>query len=117
MSNVSIVKSSRELTNREVLKITQRNNAHSIDTLTKENGKCVINPDLWVVVRVEADGKEPYERIYLIQGDDMFSTASVPFMQSFDTIVAAMKGEAFSIEAFRALSKRTNKEYLMCAIL
>ena len=120
--DVSISRSSRELTGRERLIVKDTLNALGLDEATQD-GSIDITPDFYAVLDVHneyAKGDKDYQQLVIISTDSVkYSTSSRSFIEAFLSIADEMSGEdeIWTVEAYRVPSKNyTGKEFLSCSI-
>lgn len=123
--NVSIKECSKELTNRERIRIKDTSNAVKLDEAANGDSPLVIEPDYYAVLAVHNEKSEnkDYE-VYIIvdTSGTKFVTGSTSFFTSFINIWSEMKDddsdEAWQIEVYKKDSKNyKGKQFLTCSIV
>ena len=121
--SVVIERSSRELSVKEKIQLTQNDNFVSLDKVVTENQPLVIKPKFYAVLNIHNErskGEKDFMN-YIIQADDgtYYKTGSNSFMESFEDIFTAMEptGEAYEVEILKRPSKNyEGKYFLSCNI-
>lgn len=123
--NVSIKESSKELTNRERIRIKDTSNAVKLDEAANGDSPLIIEPDYYAVLEVHNEKSEnkDYE-VYIIvdTSGTKFVTGSTSFFTSFANIWSEMidddSDEAWQIEVYKKDSKNyKGKQFLTCSIV
>lgn len=123
--NVSIKECSKELTNRERIRIKDTSNAVKLDEAANGDSPLIIEPDYYAVLAVHNEKSEnkDYE-VYIIvdTSGTKFVTGSTSFFTSFANIWSEMKDddsdEAWQIEVYKKDSKNyKGKKFLTCSIV
>lgn len=130
MSNykANIVKSSREFTARESIKVKDTSNAVGIDAALENTERLVITPVDYAVLEVENEnskmGKKYYQYIILDVDGTKYTTGSETFWSNFIDIFEEMAsevketGEEFKVEVYRKPSKNfEGKYFITCSLL
>ena len=119
---VTIIKTSKELSNKERIKIKDTMDAIGIDEAT-QSGAYEIQPDVWALLSVHneyARDNKDYDQLVILGADgEKYYTGSGSFIQAFIAIAEEMADdpEPWSISAYRVPSKNyTGKEFLSCSI-
>ena len=123
--NVQIIESSRELTKREKLLMSNVSNAVSIDSVVTEECPLVIEPKDYVRLQVHNekldDGKKDYEIIIVIDSSgNKYYTGSANAIDDFIDVYCDMVGEdeSYGVEFYKKLSKNYNGKYFIgCTII
>ena len=123
--SVSIKDCSKELTNRERIRIKDTSNAVKLDEAANGDSPLVIEPDYYAVLAVHNEKSEnkDYE-VYIIvdTSGTKFVTGSTSFFTSFIDIWGEMKDddsdEPWQIEVYKKDSKNyKGKQFLTCSIV
>lgn len=118
MFNTKLVEASRELSKKELFKVTDFNGTMKLDKETEEGNEVKIDVDYYAIVEVTNDSNEVYEVMVVVDKKTGFrySTGSSAFRNSFMKIVEVMDGEPFAIIVFKKESKRSGKTYIACTL-
>lgn len=117
-----VINSSKTLTPRETLKVTDTRNAEKIDDLTRD-AHFAFSPDYYVILNVhnEASKDKEYTQIIIITTDNRkLVTGSKSFIAEFTKIfeVMATETEPYEVEAYRVASKNySGKDFLTCSLV
>lgn len=121
--NVSVIRSTKELTPREKIRVKDFSNAVSLDEATKA-GKIVIDYGFHVVLGVhnEKSDNQDYTKTVLVDTNGTkYVTGSEAFLTTLEQIVDEMidAGESdFEIEVYKKDSKNyKGKQFLTCSIV
>lgn len=122
--SVTIKESSKELTAREKLKVTDIQICLPIDQkIDEHNGNLIIKPTDYVLLGVhnEKSDNKDYEVFVVIDiNGDMYSTSSKSFKESFMQIFEIMREEKeeYEICCFKVESKNyKGKSFIKCSIV
>lgn len=123
--NVTIRESSKDLSVKEKIALKDTSNAESIDAITAEQGKFVIDYSYHVVLDVhnEKSSNPDYVKVVVVdKSGNKYITGSESFLSSLGEIVeemtAAGEGENIQIECFRKESKNyKGKSFITCSLI
>ena len=122
---VTIRESSKDLSVKEKIALKDTSNAESIDAITAEQGKFVIDYSYHVVLDVhnEKSSNPDYVKVVVVdKSGNKYITGSESFLSSLGEIVeemtAAGEGENIQIECFRKESKNyKGKSFITCSLI
>lgn len=123
--NVTVKECSKELTNRERIKIKDVSNAVKLDDVAKGDSPFIIEPAYYAVLSVhnEKSDNKDYE-VYIIvdTSGTKFVTGSASFINSFTDIWNEMaddeSDEPWQIEVYKKDSKNyKGKQFITCSIV
>ena len=123
--NVTVKECSKELTNRERIRIKDTSNAVKLDEAANGDSPLIIEPDYYAALAVHNEKSEnkDYE-VYIIvdTSGTKFVTGSTSFFTSFIGIWDEMKDddsdEPWQIEVYKKDSKNyKGKQFLTCSIV
>ena len=122
--STKILEASKELTNRERIKLKEMNDGESLDLLTANGNSIEINPDFYAVISVhneKSKGDKDYTKYVVVDKDGTtYITGSGSFWESFKNIAEEMDGEEedYSIKVFSKPSKNyQGKSFITCSII
>ena len=122
--STKILEASKELTNRERIKLKEMNDGESLDLLTANGNSIEINPDFYAVISVhneKSKGDKDYTKYVVVDKDGTtYITGSASFWESFKNIAEEMEGEKedYSIKVFSKPSKNyQGKSFITCSII
>ena len=123
--SVKIRESSKELSAKERVAIKDTSNAISIDEVTTENGKMVIEYSYHVILDIhneKSDNKDYVKTIIVDKEGNKFVTGSESFRTALVEIVEEMteagEGDNITIECYRKESKNyKGKSFITCSII
>lgn len=111
---------SEGITKKEAIKAKDFTNAISLDEVVTPEGKFVITPAGYVVVKVHNDkaDRPDYNKYVIFDKDgNKYVTGSDSFWESFHDICSDMEGEEFDIEIYKVESKNyKGKHFLTCSL-
>lgn len=123
--NVTVKECSKELTNRERIKIKDVSNAVKLDDVVNGDSPFIIEPAYYAVLSVhnEKSDNKDYE-VYIIvdTSGTKFVTGSASFINSFTDIWCEMiddeSDEPWQIEVYKKDSKNyKGKQFITCSIV
>ena len=120
--NVNIVKTSKELTHKERVRMKDTTNALSLDEVTQD-GPVLIDLDFYAVLNVHNEKSESIDYTVCILVDKAgtkYRTGSPSFLTALDEIMVDMADcdEPWQLEVSRRPSKNyKGKEFLTCSIV
>lgn len=123
--NVTVKECSKELTNRERIKIKDVSNAVKLDDVANGDSPFIIEPAYFAVLSVhnEKSDNKDYE-VYIIvdTSGTKFVTGSASFINSFtdiwDEMVDDESDEPWQIEVYKKDSKNyKGKQFITCSIV
>lgn len=120
--NVTITKTSKELTHKERVRMKDTTNALSLDEVT-QNGPVLIDLDYYAVLNVHNEKSESIDYTVCILVDKAgtkFRTGSPSFLTALDEIMVDMADcdEPWQLEVSRRPSKNyKGKEFLTCSVV
>lgn len=117
MFTATIARSSRELSKRERVILTDTSDATRLDEATAD-GPVVIDVDLWVELDIDT-GTKQYKN-YLVQDKNgtKYVTGSENFWNAFQAIAREMEGEEYSVKAYGRPSRNyAGKSFLTCSLV
>lgn len=120
--NVTITKTSKELTHKERVRMKDTTNAIRLDEVTKD-GPVLIDLDFYAVLNVHNEKSESIDYTVCILVDKAgtkYRTGSPRFLTALDEIVVDMADcdEPWQLEVSRRPSKNyTGKEFLTCSVV
>lgn len=122
---VTIRESSKDLSVKEKIALKDTSNAESIDAITGEQGKFIIDYAYHVVLDVhnEKSSNPDYVKVVVVdKAGNKYITGSESFLSSLSEIVeemtAAGEGENIQIECFRKESKNyKGKSFITCSLI
>lgn len=120
--NVTITKTSKELTHKERVRMKDTTNAISLDELTKD-GPVLIDLDFYAVLNVHNEKSESIDYTVCILVDKAgtkYRTGSPSFLTALDEITVDMADcdEPWQLEVSRRPSKNyKGKEFLTCSVV
>lgn len=120
--NVTIAKTSKELTHKERVRMKDTTNALSLDELTQDS-PVLIDPDYYAVLDVHNEKSESIDYTVCILVDKAgtkYRTGSPSFLTSLDEIMVDMADcdEPWQLEVSRRPSKNhKGKEFLTCSVV
>lgn len=130
--NIEIIKSSRELSKREILRFTDTSAAESLNDLTKNGQELRLKPTGYADVMVHNPNAKPDPKngevrtdypVFLIEDEDgnIYQTSSDAFREAFTRIWSVMmeddNPESFEIDVIRKQSSNYNGTFITCAIV
>ena len=123
--SVKIRESSKELSAKERVAIKDTSNAISIDEVTTENGKMVIEYSYHVILDIhneKSDNKDYVKTIIVDKEGNKFVTGSESFRTALVEIVEEMtdagEGDNITLECYRKESKNyKGKSFITCSII
>lgn len=120
--NVTITKTSKELTYKERVRMKDTTNALSLDEITQD-GPVLIDPDFYAVLDVHNEHSESIDYTICILVDKAgtkYRTGSPSFLSALDEILVDMADcdEPWQLEVSRRPSKNyKGKEFLTCSVV
>ena len=120
--NVTITKTSKELTHKERVRMKDTTNALSLDEVTKD-GPVLIDLDFYAVLNVHNEKSESIDYTVCILVDKRgikYRTGSPSFLTALDEIMVDMADcdEPWQLEVSRRPSKNyKGKEFLTCSVV
>ena len=122
---VTIREASKELTVKEKIALKDTSNAESIDAITGEQGKFIIDYAYHVVLDVhnEKSSNPDYVKVVVVdKAGNKYITGSESFLSSLseivDEMVAAGESENIQIECYRKESKNyKGKSFITCSLI
>lgn len=122
---VTIREASKELTAKERISIKDTSNAESIDAITAEQGKFIIDYAYHVVLDVhnEKSDNPDYTKVIVVdKGGNKFVTGSESFLSAVTEIVTEMtdagEGDNIQLECYRKESKNyKGKTFITCSLI
>ena len=120
--NVTITKTSKELTHKERVRMKDTTNALSLDEVTKDS-PILIDLDFYAVLNVHNEKSESIDYTVCILVDKAgtkYRTGSPSFLTALDEIVVDMADcdESWQLEVSRRPSKNyKGKEFLTCSVV
>lgn len=122
---VKIRESSKELSAKERVAIKDTSNAISIDEVTTENGKMIIEYSYHVILDIhneKSDNNDYVKTIIVDKEGNKFVTGSESFRTALVEIVEEMtdagEGDNITIECYRKESKNyKGKSFITCSII
>lgn len=120
--NVTIVKTSKELTHKERVRMKDTTNAISMDEITQD-GPVLIDLDFYAVLDVHNERSESVDYTVCILVDKAgtkYRTGSPSFLTALDEIMVDMADcdESWQLEVSRRPSKNyKGKEFLTCSVV
>ena len=120
--NVTIVKTSKELSHKERVRMKDTTNALSLDDVTQD-GPVLIDLDFYAVLDVHNEKSESIDYTVCILVDKAgtkYRTGSPSFMTALDEIMVDMADcdEPWQLEVSRRPSKNyKGKEFLTCSVV
>lgn len=120
--NVTIAKTSKELTHKERVRMKDTTNALSLDEVTKD-GPVLIDLDFYAVLNVHNEKSDSIDYTVCILVDKAgtkYRTGSPSFMTALDEIMVDMADcdEPWQLEVSRRPSKNyKGKEFLTCSVV
>ena len=120
----TIERASKELTVKEKIMLKDTSDAIKLDDVVKEEA-IVVSPDYYAIVAIhnEKSDTKDYKKIVIVDKltGEKYTTGSMPFITTFEDIVAEMEeaGEAeFSIKIYPKESKNyKGKYFITCSII
>lgn len=120
---VEVKETSKDLTHKERVQITDTTDCKKLDSETQENGAIIINPAWYAILAIHNDKSEDkdYENYVIVDVDGTrYVTGSHSFMSSFLNIFKEMDGsdEEWSLKVYRVPSKnRAGKDFITCSVI
>lgn len=120
---VEVKETSKELTHKERVQITDTTDCKKLDSETQENGAIIINPAWYAILAIHNDKSEDkdYENYVIVDKDGTrYVTGSHSFISSFLNIFKEMDGsdEEWSLKVYRVPSKnRAGKDFITCSVI
>ena len=120
--NVTIVKTSKELSHKERVRMKDTTNAISMDEITQD-GPVLIDLDFYAVLNVHNERSESVDYTVCILVDKAgtkYRTSSPSFLTALDEIMVDMADcdEPWQLEVSRRPSKNyKGKEFLTCSVV
>lgn len=120
--NVTITKTSKELTHKERVRMKDTTNALSLDEVTKD-GPVLIDLDFYAVLNVHNEKSDSIDYTVCILVDKSgtkYRTGSPSFLTALDEIMVDMADcdEPWQLEVSRRPSKNyKGKEFLTCSVV
>lgn len=123
--SVKIRETSKELSAKERVAIKDTSNAISIDEVTNENGKMIIEYSYHVILDIhneKSDNKDYVKTVIVDKEGNKFVTGSESFRTALVEIVEEMveagEGDNITIECYRKESKNyKGKSFITCSIV
>lgn len=117
MFKATIARSSRDLSKRERVILTDTSDAMRLDEATAE-GPVIIDVDLWVELDIEAGSKQYKNYLVLDKNGTKYVTGSENFWNAFQGIAREMEGEEYSVKAYGRPSRNyAGKSFLTCSLV
>ena len=120
---VTVKETSRELSNKERIKIKDTTNAHKLDEVVENDGTpFVITPVAYAILNIHNEKATPpdYDQYLVVdESGAKYITGSNSFWESFKSIWDEMQGdtESWSIEVYKIDSKNyKGKSFITCSI-
>ena len=122
---VTIRETSKELSAKERISIKDTSNAESIDAITGEQGKFIIDYAYHVVLDVhnEKSDNPDYTKVIVVdKAGNKFVTGSESFLSAVTEIVSEMteagEGDNIQLECYRKESKNyKGKTFIICSLI
>lgn len=120
---VEVKETSKELTHKERVQITDTTDCKKLDSETQESGAIIINPAWYAILAIHNDKSEDkdYENYVIVDKDGTrYVTGSHSFISSFLNIFKEMDGsdEEWSLKVYRVPSKnRAGKDFITCSVI
>lgn len=122
MFEVKIRESSKELTKKQSIALSDTTNSIKLDEATKD-GAVIFKPTAYAILSIHNDrSSNPDYEVYVVQADtgETYVTGSPSFFEAFRTIFKQMEGETeeWAIKVYRSPSKNyQGRDFLTCAIV
>lgn len=117
MFKATITRSSRELTKRERVMLTDTSDALRLDEATAE-GPVIIDVDMWVELDIDTGSKQYSNYLVTDKNGTKYVTGSENFWNSFQAIAREMEGEDYSVKAYGRPSRNyAGKSFLTCSLV
>lgn len=120
---VTILESSKELTNREKIRMKDTTDSVPLDGATQTGEPLIFSPESWAILGIHNDKGEDkdYKNYLVIDSNGVkYRTGSESFWNAFTNIWNELKDETeeWEIKVYRLPSKnRSGKDFITCSLV